>query len=131
MPTPPEPEDQTGPAIKLHYFRTEQEMDAFIEGAEWVNDSAIELTGSGKDQTAEKPNHPWLAIFEDKDYGPEDSESWTHPENPQPAIDQHRIDIEEHERYPDTWSCACKTVGGDIYDLATHVNEIIHAGSDR
>lgn len=34
--------------IQVFEFDTEAERDAFIKGVEYVNDSAIEITGKGK-----------------------------------------------------------------------------------
>jgi hypothetical protein len=52
-------------------FDTETQMDAFIAGVEWVNDGALELSGSGPVAAAAVEGEDlvpgWIAIFDDED----------------------------------------------------------------
>ncbi len=50
-----------------HIFVTEDEVDAFMKGVEWVNDSAIELSGYGPLDDG----HGYAVVYEDAD-GDED-----------------------------------------------------------
>lgn len=49
-------------------FETEAEADAFIQGVQWVNDSAIDLVSKVHGI------HQWIVTFTDKDGSDEEEE---------------------------------------------------------
>jgi hypothetical protein len=48
-------------AQREFFFRTECEADAFVDGVEYVNDSAVAVVNLAKDGTEEKP---WRVVIE-------------------------------------------------------------------
>lgn len=52
-------------AIVNHSFKTKSEAEAFKQGIEYVNDSAVKVIDIRRDKDAGE--RPWIAVCEDED----------------------------------------------------------------